>query len=379
MVEVELGKKLTDKEAMALAMEAAQKGWGWVSPNPAVGCTILDNNNCLLSVGYHERHGGPHAEVYALKGLTSENLRGARVFVTLEPCAHHGKTPPCAEALAKLPLKEVIFGLLDPNPLVQGKGAAIIRAAGITATHYNQDQEALEEVCEHFLKNMRSQLPFVSIKVAASIDGKIALKNGQSQWITGLEAREETHFLRASHDAMVVGVNTFLVDNPSLDIRHKDFPEKSNKVVILDPKGRGMERLPSSKLLTHHRPEEIFWVTEAGIKTPKLAELGINVIEAALLMESNNINLSELKAQLWKKDIRSLLVEGGGTTVSAFINQKAADRIYLFLAPIIIGSTNGISWSSGLDTIDNLNKSIPLSPFEMSSLGKDLLLTARFL
>jgi diaminohydroxyphosphoribosylaminopyrimidine deaminase/5-amino-6-(5-phosphoribosylamino)uracil reductase len=379
MVEIKIGQKLTDQEAMALAMSVARKGLGWVSPNPAVGCTILDNNNCLLSFGYHEKHGGPHAEINALKGLTAESLVGARVFVTLEPCAHHGKTPPCAEALAKLPLKEVVFGLHDPNPLVQGKGAKIIRDAGITATHYNREQGALENACEHFLKNMRAQLPFVSIKVAASLDGKIALKNGQSQWITGPEAREETHFLRASHDALLVGVSTFLIDNPSLNIRHKEFPSKPNSAVVLDPNGRGIDRISGSKLLASHRPEEIFWVVESSVNTQKLDDQGVNVIKASTLSSTNTLSLAEVKVHLWKHSIRSLLVEGGGATISAFINQKAADRIYLFQAPMIIGNTSGVSWASALTPIYSLQESVQLSPFEMSSFGKDLLLTARFL
>ncbi len=379
MVEVKIGQPLTDQEAMALAMKVARKGLGWVSPNPAVGCTILDNNNCLLSIGYHEKCGGPHAEINALKGLTMESLRGARVFVTLEPCAHHGKTPPCAEALAKLPLKEVIFGLYDPNPLVQGKGADVIRAAGIIATHYNHEQDKLESVCEHFLKNMRAQLPFVSIKVAASLDGRIALKNGQSQWITGPEAREETHFLRAYHDAMLVGVNTFLIDNPSLNIRHKDFPSKANKAVILDPKGRGIDKISGSNLLANHRPSEVFWVVGNTINTQRLEAMGINIIKATALPNSNALSLPEVKTHLWKHGIRSILVEGGGATISSFINQKAADRIYLFQAPMIIGCPNGLSWASELVSIDSLKDSVKLSPFEMSSLGKDLLLTAHFL
>ena len=379
MDEIILGQKLTDRQAMTLAMQLARKGLGFVSPNPAVGCVILDNKSCLLSQGYHEIYGGPHAEVNALKGLSAEQLQGARVFVTLEPCAHYGKTPPCAEALAQLPLAEVIFGLFDPNPLVRGQGAERIKAAGIKATHYNQDQEALESVCEHFLKNMRFELPFVSIKCATSIDGKLALKNGQSQWITGPEAREQGHFLRAIHDGILVGVETFLTDNPSLDIRHPQFSEKKNRVLILDPKGRGLEQLQSSKLLQKHQPQHLLWIVDSKTDISLLESLGVPWLQVPTLSQSPFLDLHALKSQLWKKGLRSLLVEGGANTISAFINQKAADRLYLFMAPMIIGESSGLGWASQLYPIESLAQSTSLSPFEISSVGKDLLLSARFL
>jgi diaminohydroxyphosphoribosylaminopyrimidine deaminase/5-amino-6-(5-phosphoribosylamino)uracil reductase len=376
-----MGQHLSDQEAMTLAIQAATKGLGFVSPNPAVGCVILDQKNSLISVGYHEKYGGPHAEINALRGLTPEQLTGARVFVTLEPCAHYGKTPPCAEALAKLPISEVIFGLYDPNPLVQGKGAAIVQAAGIRATHYNQSSDALERVCEHFLKNMRTQLPFVSLKIGTSLDGKIALKNGQSQWITGSESREEAHRLRAQHDAMVVGVGTFLHDNPSLNIRHPQFPDKINRVCVLDPQGRGVAALASSKLYSHHQPQDIFWAISAKEQDSlrALKGLGVQTLEVSTIEGSSILNLQDLLKQLWAHSVRSVLVEGGGHTVSHFINQKMADRLYLFVAPLIIGETGGIGWTSHLNRIDFLNNSVKMGSFEMSSIGKDLLLTNRFL
>lgn len=380
MDEIVLGQPLSDAMAMAMAIEEAKKGWGSVSPNPAVGCCILDNNNCLLSVGYHQRYGDAHAEINALRGIPEERLVGARVFVTLEPCAHHGKTPPCAEALAKLPLKEVIFGLFDPNPLVKGRGAAIIAAAGIKTTHYPDAQDALEEVCEHFLKNMRTQLPFVSIKVAMSIDGQIALKNGQSQWITGPEAQLSGHFLRATHDAMLVGVDTFLCDDPTLTIRHPDFPEKRNRVIVVDPHGRGIPHIKSSRLFLSHHPDEIIWVVSGASKISDLHSLPVPSLRIATKEEfSAGLDLTVLKQELFSLGLRSILVEGGAKTISQFINQKAADRLYVYVAPKIVGSNGGLSWTAGLPALHSLQQAIPLKSFEMSTHGKDSLLTARFL
>lgn len=379
MDEVIIGSPLTDIEAMNLAIQEAQKGLGWVSPNPAVGCVILDNKNCLLSKGYHKRYGGPHAEINALNGLSRDSLTGARVFVTLEPCAHHGKTPPCAEALAGLPLQEVLFGIIDPNPLVQGKGADYIRSAGIKVTHFNHDPEALEKSCEHFLKNIRAKEPFVSLKIASSLDGKIALHNGLSQWITGEPARQTAHFLRATHDAILIGVSTFLIDDPSLSIRHPDFPDKPYRVLVLDPKGRGLEKLANSKLLNSHSPQQITWITGETTSTKVLSEIGIQSLQIPYCDGADSLDLKILTKELWKIGVRSLLVEGGGVTLSAFIEQKIADRLYLFIAPLIIGEKNGIGWSSNISAISKLTESISLSALNSYQEGKDLLLTARFL
>lgn len=374
---------LSDDQAMALAIEEGKKGWGRVSPNPAVGCVILDKNNHLLSKGFHQKYGDSHAEINALKLLPEEKLEGARVFVTLEPCSHYGKTPPCAEALARLPIKEVIYGLQDPNPLVAGKGLEILRRAGIGVQHYNQKQNKLEELCEHFLKNMRHHRPFFSLKAAVSIDGQLALKNGKSQWITGDESRLESHFLRARHDSILVGVKTFLMDNPSLTIRHQDFPLKTLKVLVIDPDGRGLEFLGKSKLIQSHIPQNIYWITKTNIDEKAISiiqKLNINFIGIESMSSTpNELNLSQLSDELWKLKIHSVLVEGGGATLSAFLNQKIGDRLYLFMAPIIIGENNGVSWVPQLTSIESLTQCFKLREMEISSKGQDLLLSARFL
>lgn len=430
MDEVKRGQILTDEEAMNLAIKVAQKGWGFVSPNPAVGCVILDKNNRFLSSGYHEKYGGAHAEVNALRGLEEAQLQGARLFVTLEPCSHHGKTPPCAEALARLPLQEVIFGLFDPNPLVQGKGVERLQAAGIQTRRIgvgrtqatsmvggalpssasleqgaNEETEALEAVCEHFLTNMKLGRPFVSLKVGASLDGKIALKNGESQWITGSLARTEGHCLRAYHDAILVGVTTFLSDNPALNIRHPRFEGKRNKVVVLDPTGRGLGQLAGSKLWESHLPEDIFWVCGEGaagfvqtsdVQAVKPQTTATQAIPQAADFRSidlagvhrmsipwhkdntKSLDLEALMSQLWAQGVRSILVEGGSLTWKAFIEQNLVDRLFLFLAPMIIGGASGLDWTQGLPAIEKLSQARRLGPLKASNVGEDLIITARF-
>lgn len=388
-----LGRQLTDKEAMSLAISEAAKGLGFVSPNPAVGCVILDKNSCLIAKGHHEKYGGPHAEVNALNAVTDKDqLIDARVFVTLEPCAHFGKTPPCAHRLASLPLSEVIFGLYDPNPLVQGKGANFIRSAGIKTTHFldQLDQskpseqqeylEKLEQVCEVFLKNMKDQRPFISLKVATSLDGMLALTDGQSQWITGPESRLETHRLRAIHEGILVGVNTFLADNPSLNVRHPRFPQKKNRVIVLDPQGRGLLRLTGSKLLAHHEAEDIIWVTSASYESIIDNPWGIQIIQVPTEKGGQSpFELSTLLQSLWDMGLRSILVEGGAQTLSQFIRQKLADRLYLFMGPKLIGGQNGTLWTNLVGPIKNLGESQCLSRPMVTSLGDDILITGKFL
>ena len=224
-------------QAMQLAISEALKGAPFVSPNPKVGCVILDSQGELLSTGYHKKFGEAHAEIEALKNLNPDQLKGAHLIVTLEPCAHEGKTPSCAKTLAKLPIKKVTFGLVDPNPLVAGQGAKILKEAGIEVEEYQGILKAdLEEVCEEFLWNFRQKKVFVAVKIAQSLDGKIALLNGESKWITGPDSRQKVHELRAQYDAVLVGKNTILIDNPSLDIRHPKI-QKENKVVVLDRSG----------------------------------------------------------------------------------------------------------------------------------------------
>lgn len=394
-------KVFSDFEAMALAISVAKQGAGFVSPNPLVGCVILNPANEVLASGAHLVYGGPHAEVNALKDLSPAQLQGARVFVTLEPCAHYGKTPPCADKLASLPIAEVIYGLKDPNPLVAGRGAQKIKDAGIKVNlfsdlyplHYELQLE-LEELCEVFLWNQRHKQPFVSLKVGTSLDGMIGLKSGESKWITGSTSRNHAHFLRATHDVILIGVNTLLTDNPSLDIRHDNFKNKTNSVFIIDPHGRGLPFLKESAILKTHPADFTFvFVQEGFSKNNKLDSYPFRIVECPIFekqnvddthrelgsMENilNTLDLQFIINEAWQSGFKSILVEGGAKTLSSFIKQKKANRLYQFIAPCLVGANNGTNWTTGLE-IGTLNEKITLKNMKMHPMDKDILLTASF-
>ncbi|WP_373998364.1 bifunctional diaminohydroxyphosphoribosylaminopyrimidine deaminase/5-amino-6-(5-phosphoribosylamino)uracil reductase RibD [Bdellovibrio bacteriovorus] len=379
------GTKLSPEQAMKLAISEAYKGATRVSPNPLVGAVVLDANGGFISCGHHEFYGGPHAEVNALKNLSSETLKGAHVFVTLEPCAHEGKTPSCAKMMAKLPLKKVTFGLIDPNPLVAGQGADILKNAGIEAEVFssqNAEEEKeiktqLEEVCEAFLWNFRKKKVFVALKMASSIDGQVALKSGESQWITGPQSREYVHYLRACYDAIVVGKGTIDFDNPSLNIRHPEI-KKDNKVVVIDGEGELLYRFDELKLSQVHAAENIFWCVAEEAKervdktlsklkkTPQIVYVKTNV--------GGDLDLEALLAQLYAKGLRSVMVEGGAMTASMFISSGLANRLYMFQAPIIMGSGGARSWTETVRISEMKNK-IHIKNPRYLTFGNDFMIT----
>jgi diaminohydroxyphosphoribosylaminopyrimidine deaminase/5-amino-6-(5-phosphoribosylamino)uracil reductase len=362
---------LTDEQAMRLAIQEAYKGLGAVSPNPLVGCVILDSKDRFLAKGYHAKLGEAHAEINALQNLKTEDLKDAKVIVTLEPCAHQGRTPSCAKALANLPLREVIFGLQDPNPLVAGQGAEIIRKAGIKATEFSILKAELEEVCEHFLWNFREQKVFVSAKVASSLDGQLALVSGESKWITDETSREIAHVLRAAHDAILVGSNTVQTDDPSLDIRAEAFKKKQIKVIILDSDALCLSRADQLKLANIHDPSNVYFVVSDQIPDPP-NPWGANVI--SLPAQGLGLDLDLLLTKLWQLGMRSILIEGGAHVLSSFISEKKAQRLYLFQAPMILGAKGGKAWTEQV-TITSMGGRIALANQQYISLAKDILIT----
>lgn len=369
------------EQAFELALTEARKGAPFVSPNPLVGCVILDAQGNFLSKGYHQKYGEAHAEINALKGLSLDDLKDAHVIVTLEPCAHEGKTPSCAKTLAKLPIRKVTFGLVDPNPLVAGQGAQILRDAGILAeelkpgdvANYESLKYQLEKVCENFLWNFRQKKIFVALKVATSLDGQIALKNGESKWITGPESREFVHELRAQYDAVLVGAGTVRFDNPSLDIRHPQI-QKSNQVVVLDPRGDLLSQLRELKLAQVRPLKQIFWCVDSSLKDQCLQLFPSSESSPQFvfvhLNESGQIDLEQLLGELYQKGLRSLMIEGGGVTASAFLKEGLVNRLWLFQAPLILGAGFGVSWTSALQ-ISSIAQGINLKYLELLSFGQD--------
>lgn len=352
-----------------MAVQEGKKGAGYVSPNPLVGCVILDRESRLLAKGYHARVGQAHAEVNALNEVEDPNrLDGAHVFVTLEPCAHEGRTPSCAKALAKLPIASVTYGLQDPNPLVSGQGAAILHAAGIKVELFPGLEEELEELAEIFLTNMRLQRPFVAVKVASSLDGKIALQDGTSQWITGKEAREHVHYLRGCYDAVVTGMGTFERDNPRLDARHAMFAGKKHKVVLLDPQGRSFATLKKSNLASVRAPEDLIVVTgPLGLTAPFGRHLEIPD-------RDGSFDMAALMTALFAEGLRSLFVESGAYTASSFLRSGLTDRLYVFMAPKVLGE--GLGWTSGF-SIGSLAHAPVMKNARAERFGQDFLITGR--
>ncbi|UYL08641.1 bifunctional diaminohydroxyphosphoribosylaminopyrimidine deaminase/5-amino-6-(5-phosphoribosylamino)uracil reductase RibD [Bdellovibrio sp. SKB1291214] len=372
---------------MALAISEAYKGATRVSPNPLVGCVVLDSTGCFLAAGHHEFYGGPHAEVNAVKNLSSAELKGAHVIVTLEPCAHEGKTPSCAKMLATLPIKKVTFGLIDPNPLVAGQGAEILRQVGIEADVYQGsdlklDQEMrikLEEVCEAFLWNFRHKKVFVALKMASSLDGQVALKSGESQWITGSESREYVHYLRASYDGLLVGKGTIDFDNPSLNIRHPHI-EKKNKVIVIDGEGELLQKYSDLKVAAAHTSENVFWCVAEELKEDILKKAkhltdGPQLVFVKTKM-GGDLDLEDLLAQLYKQGFRSILVEGGALTASSFVQSKLVNRLYMFQAPIIMGAGGSRSWTETM-RIDEMKDKIFVQHPTYKTFGNDFMITGR--
>ncbi|AZZ37991.1 bifunctional diaminohydroxyphosphoribosylaminopyrimidine deaminase/5-amino-6-(5-phosphoribosylamino)uracil reductase RibD [Bdellovibrio sp. qaytius] len=358
------GDFLSDEQAMKLAIQEAYKGAPFVSPNPLVGCVILDENSKFLSSGYHHKFGEPHAEVDAYTKLSDQELHNAQVFVTLEPCAHEGKTPSCAKALAKMPLKRVIFGLEDPNPLVAGQGAQIIRETGISCLEYDGELKSdLEDTCEVFLKNFREKKTFVAAKVAQSLDGQIALANGESKWITSEGSREFVHELRAWYDAVIVGRKTIETDNPSLNVRHPEI-QKENYLIVIDPQGKILNSKKSYKFLEIHKKEKVIFAVQKDVttdyKTLKFTDL------------------DDLLNQLWNLKIKSVFVEGGARTYSGFLTAGLIDRLHVFTAPVIIGSGDGLSWSEYF-SIPALEHKLVLKNVKHKTFSPDQYLTGRLM
>lgn len=345
-----------DQNHMRAAIAAAKKGLGFVAPNPPVGCVIVAKSGEVLATGYHQKVGGPHAEIEALNKVADKNtLNGATVYVTLEPCAHHGRTPPCADRLAELPISRVVYGLIDPNPKVSGRGARLISDKGITVDKVVGLNSELDELVDAFVLNQKAETAFVTLKLASSLDGQVALKNGESMWITSESSRQHARRLRGQHDAVIIGAGTLVHDNPRLDLRDTPFEGKKDvHVVVLDPKGVVDLDAQKFKISEIHKPENISIIRP---ETP-----------------GDEINLKGLKKCLFKQGISQILVEGGAYVHSLFLRQREFDKVFIYLAPKIIGHANGLSWSSEF-SISNLKSALRLESIKAEALDPDILIS----
>ena len=364
------GQTLSPGEALKLAICMAKKGVGLVEPNPPVGCVILDKNYKFLSVGYHTQYGKDHAEVEALKQVPNKNLlRGAHVFVTLEPCHHQGKTPSCAKALSRLPIASLTYGASDP--FTKEKGLLLLKQKGIKVAPSPHLTWECHHLIQKFSFSMQNQKTFISLKLGATIDGKIGTLKGESKWITGKRSLKHSHTLRASHTGVLIGVHTFLKDNPKLNIRHPSFKNKSNKVVILDPCGKSLSKLQNSLLFQSHNPKDVIVIYDSNkIKKPPPYPFLLKGFKASA--KDGQFDLNTLTKVLYKQNkISSLLVEGGAASISQFLAQKAAQKIFLYIAPKLLGI--GLSWTRGL-SLHRLSKMITLKNVVTKKLTPDFLI-----
>jgi diaminohydroxyphosphoribosylaminopyrimidine deaminase/5-amino-6-(5-phosphoribosylamino)uracil reductase len=353
-----------DHAYMAQALQLAQKGLYSTSPNPRVGCIVVRDGEVVGS-GWHQRAGGPHAEVNALAAAGSA-AQGAVAYVTLEPCSHHGRTPPCAEALIRAGIARVIVSMEDPNPLVAGKGVALLRQAGVKVAVGLMETQA-KALNAGFISRMTRQRPRVRLKIAASLDGKTALNNGASQWITSEPARRDGHRLRARSCAVLTGIGTVLADNPELNVRYVDTSRQPRRA-ILDSR----LRIPlDSKVLREGRAL-IFTASASEEKMSVLRDMGASVIP--LPGPEDKVDLVKMMQVLASLEINELLVEAGPRLNGALIQAGLVDELVIYLAPYLIGhEARGMAQ---LPELAFLREKRELTVHDIRSIGTDIRISA---
>ncbi len=361
-------KQLKDISYMKLALELAKKGLGWVSPNPMVGAVIVKDGR-IIGQGYHEQYGEPHAERNALASCV-ENPKGATMYVTLEPCCHHGKQPPCVDAILEAGIRRVVVGATDPNPLVSGKGIHILREHGVdvVAGVLQEESRKMNEVFWHYIQTGR---PFVTMKYAMTLDGKIAAYTGLSQWITGERAREHVHQQRHAHRAIMVGVGTVLADDPMLTCR---MERGRNPIrIICDTSLR--TSLYSRIVTTANRiPTMIATCCKDIDKWKAYQNAGCKIIGVG--EDKGHVDLKELMSKLGQEKIDSILLEGGGSLNWSAMEAGIVQKVQAYIAPKLLGGATAKSPIDGLGFAEP-NQGIQLENSKILRLGEDFLIEGK--
>lgn len=363
-----------DHKYMQRALDLAKLGERKCSPNPMVGAVVVKDGK-IVGEGYHKEYGGPHAEAFALKEAGEKSL-GADIYVSLEPCSHYGKTPPCAQKLIDMGIKRAVVAMVDPNPEVAGKGIEMLREAGIKVELglFKKEAQKLNEI---FLKYIQSDYPFVYLKKAQTLDGYIASKTGDSKWITNSAARLEGHKLRHRVDAIMVGIGTVLADDPSLTARLESKKGIDPLRIILDPK---LEIPAAAKIINQKSSAKTLIITaqnndpEILAKREKLSQKkDVEII--SFETEEKYFDLKEILKRLKKRKISSLLVEGGAKLSHTFLEENLIDKFYYFIAPKIYGGSDGIAsfCGSGPKLMSN---AVELKILEQKVLDDNILLIA---
>lgn len=358
-----------DEKYMRLAMQLAGNAIGRTSPNPLVGAVIVKDNR-VVGCGWHRKAGTPHAEVHALN-QAGELAQGADVYVTLEPCAHYGKTPPCAKALVEAKVKNVYGGLLDVNPKVAGKGFKILEDAGIHV-EYGFLQDELRKQNEVFFKWIEHKKPFVVLKAAMTLDGKIATATGQSKWITNETSRAYGYKLRDIYDGIMVGINTVIEDNPMLTAR-VDGGKNPIRIVV----DSSLKIDINANVVQDKSAKTIIATTDKADKD-KILKLQAQDVDVIVVNKDKNdkVDIEKLLDILGQKNICSILVEGGATLSGSFVAKKLVDKVYFFIAPKIIGGKEAKTPVAGTGIL-NLQEALALKDIQIEKLEEDILIIGR--
>jgi diaminohydroxyphosphoribosylaminopyrimidine deaminase/5-amino-6-(5-phosphoribosylamino)uracil reductase len=358
-----------DLAFLEMAYALAEKAKGWSSPNPYVGAVIVKKGT-ILGIGYHEKPGRPHAEVIALQkaGLRARN---ATAYITLEPCVHWGRTPPCVDSLIQAGIKRAVISALDSNPLVYKKGIQKMREAGIEVSLGLLEEKNIR-LNEIHNKYIRTKIPFVTAKAATSLDGKIATGSFDSRWITSRQTREYVHLLRGEHMAIMIGINTLLRDDPMLTVRHPLWPKKKISRIICDTQ----LRFPlDAKILGTLDKGRILAFTHAAETSRKAQELMKKGVEIVSLRNSRSgrLDLKKILAWLGQNEISSVMVEGGARLFTSFFEKRLVDKIYINLSPKLIGGDNAPTFFDGKG-FSAVAQAMRLKNSDCFTIGKELIL-----
>jgi len=358
-----------DNKFMAHAIELARNGLYSTAPNPRVGCVVVKDGQ-IIAEGWHERAGEAHAEVLALR-CAGEQAKGATVYVTLEPCCHFGRTPPCSQALIDAGVSRVVVGMQDPNPCVAGQGLQALRQQGIGVT-LDVLRESAQALNSGFIKRMRFALPYIRTKMGMSVDGRTAMATGESQWITSSNARQDVQHLRARSCAVITGIGTVLADDPLLNVRNATLVNARSAQPVRVVVDSQLRIKPSAKLFQAPGKVMIATCVNDAKKLMSLREVGADVVQ--LPAEGGCVDLVALCHELAARDVNEILLEAGSTLNGAFLMKQLIDEIILYMAPVILG--NFARGLFNLPCLTQMQDKLPLTIKDIRAIGCDWRITA---
>ncbi len=355
-----------DGRWMRRALALAARGWGRTRPNPMVGAVVVRNGRCV-GEGWHPRAGEPHAEVFALRAA-GDAAKGADLYVTLEPCCHHGRTPPCVNAVLGAGIRRVYAAMEDPFPRVAGGGFMALRTAGVE-THCGLLEPAARSLNRAYLKATTRRMPWVTLKMASTLDGKIATRTGDSRWVTGPAARRQVHRLRDRHDAILTGIDTVLADNPLLTTR---IPNGRDPVrIILDTRGR---MPPDSAMVQTADEVATWWCVGKDLAPPDTLPARLKVVRCPMDERKGRVDLNYVLAEVLEAGLHSVLCEGGSAVAGSLLDAGLVDEVVWFLAPKLCGGTESLAALGGVG-VERMSAAHRLREVRVRQFGSDWMLT----